>query len=232
MNITGTNGGAYVAIVVAPDANTPINAADVQIVAEGLANQTAFLNDPFLNYENNSANVRATTSFVMTKSLTVATSVPTGGAGYTAPTIWTTPSVPWILEGALIEVTGNCTADANPATVQLTLNVNSVDAVNGLMDPFSAGTFYSVNGTTSNPTIFGLKLSEKGTLLSQPLTDSSTDSLGFGLDEVNLTVAAPADGGANGLWGKAVTLNVTHGSVADRTLSIPIKVTMWGRIIA
>jgi hypothetical protein len=45
MNITGVNPGARVNLVVAPDANTPINAADVQIIAEGLANQVEYLSD-------------------------------------------------------------------------------------------------------------------------------------------------------------------------------------------
>lgn len=185
----------------------------------------------FTDQENNAAQVSASNSFVMRKDITVSGSVPAGIGGVTTSPLWVTPDTPWILEGMALQVVSDCSADADPGTVAMTVYIGTVGTIACPMSAFAGGTLYLVDGTTTNKTIFGMKVSEKYTLLTPPYADSGTDQLGFAVDEVNLAVLALAVGDTVDMFGKSVTMRVTHDSGSARTLSLPLRLYIWGRLL-
>jgi hypothetical protein len=182
--------------------------------------------------ENSGATVSASSAFTMIRNVSFNQSVPNGGGGVYTSTLWVTPSAPWILEGMALQITSSCSSDADPSTVHLAVYVDMlVVAIEGDMSAFAAGTTYLIDNTSSNKRIFGLASAEKGTLLTSPLSDSGKDKLGIALDDQNLTVAALSVGDTFSLWGKPLTINVTHGSGSARTLNIPMRLIVWGRLL-
>lgn len=250
---------AFSAVVHVPLATEDVDAATVEVPFQSLANRTNNLNihkaslagatftgivtgdvgefnwpvtpgdRSYTAEANNGASVTATNSFVMTKSVGINQVIVSAGT-YTTPTVWTTPARPWILEGFVIQITGNATVDAPAGYVHLSVLVGSVEFLAFDLAALAAGTTYLVNGTTATKVIFGLDAVDRtdpGPLTS-PLASNSADSLGYGLDDMSNSIVSLA-AATTSLWGKQITVAVTHGSGTARTVVIPIKVIAWGR---
>ena len=167
-------------------------------------------------------------AFTVAKTFTVNAFVPSGPSGLTTTSLWSTPSQRFVIEGAIVQITGNCTASADPAGVELTLSMGGGTLVLGTMSAFAGGTSYTVNGSTANQTIFGLVAAERGSLFTPPLTNGGKDSTGAQLCDLDASLAVLT--GAS-LWGVDVTLRIVHGAVLGKTLMIPFTVIIFGRLL-
>jgi hypothetical protein len=218
--------------ITVPDDGDDRDAAADGVGLEGLADRTTWLRhrvDLVQPFANHGATINGQKSFVMTKDIALANSVPSGPSGYAPPTVWTAPSAPYAIDAAIIQITGTATASADPSNVTFTLFLGTGQLVVGMTSTFAGGTTYAVTGGTTNKTIFGVKSTEWGGLLDGTLSGSGTDDIGAASRAGILTVLA--DGGSNGYWGKDVSLQVVHGGASARTLTIPLRVTIYGRLL-
>jgi hypothetical protein len=215
-----------------PDDGDDRDAAADAVGLEALADRTTWLRhrvDYVQPYAANGATISNQKSFVVRKDIALSQTIANGGVGYSAPTVWTTPSAPFAIDAVLIQITGTATASADPSNVTLTLFCNGIALVVGITSTFAGGTTYTVDGTTTNKTLFGVSPTEWGGLLDGTLGGTGTDDVGAASRAGILTVFA--DGGTNGYWGKGVSLNVVHGGASARTLTIPLRLTIYGRLL-
>ncbi|MFS8066596.1 MAG: hypothetical protein ACMG6S_09525 [Byssovorax sp.] len=225
--------------VLVPDDGDERKAAILGAGVEALAERTTWLRhrgiitDPFgvtmPGLVNSGATVGASNSFVITKAINLSATVPPGASGYVAPVIWVTPSVPFIIDMAFIRLTGGSTASSAPGYAQLDLFLGADKLVTGLMSTYVAGVV-AINGSTLNKCIFGIDPAEQGPLLSGTLTNSGKDSTGGASGNGKLLAYF------NGLppasyWAKQVTLRLTHGGVPSIDFTMPMVVTLAGRIL-
>lgn len=177
--------------------------------------------------ENGSMVVSASGAYIATVTGTFS-GVVTGGSA--SVSIWTTPSRPYSIETATIQITGDGLASVTPGSVQLKLQVNSVDIISGIT-PSWGGTTYSVNPaiSPSNLVFFGLDTADRSDLLTGAFSDNGLAARGAqGGDGV---FAAYAAGGAGGFWGKVISLMVLPGVDPVTFTAIPYRVTLTGHLI-
>ena len=220
-----------------PDDGDERKAAILGSGVEALAERTTWLRHRSIIAEpygvtipsltNSGATVGASNSFVVNKRFTLAQSIPTGAGGGAAPTIWVTPSAPFMIEGCYIQFTGSATSSALTALVRLDLLLGSNKLITGTV-AFSGGVM-PINGTSTNPSIIGIHVADRGPLLDGTLTNS-------GLDTVSAASApgvliAYYDNFNGSFYGKPITLRLTHSSGSSITFNMPLSVAIFGRLL-
>ncbi len=160
-------------------------------------------------------------SFVYTYAGLVNALIPAAGFDQL---VWTTPSAPFMLEWAFIQLMGACTASQNPGTPALKLTLAGADLVGGAMTAWSGPT-YAIDG--ANQIMWGLKTDRiTGGLFS---TFAGNGDGAHGAMAGYGAVAALA-GGSAGFWDKPVSLHVDHGG-GNVTMKIPFRVQLLGRLL-
>lgn len=217
--------------ITVPDDGDERNAAEPGVGLEALADRTVWLrhrvdtSQPFVNH---GVTISSFGHFVVTKDVAI-NNIVSAGAGYSAPAVWTAPSARYMIEGATIQITGIGTASADPASVTLSLYLGNTLLIQGIMSSFDLGTSYNIGFLPNVKAIWGVHPSEYGPLLDGSLASSGTDDIGAASRDGALVVFS--NGGANGYWGKDVSLTIQHGGVTPRTLFLPLRVTLIGRLL-
>lgn len=169
--------------------------------------------------ENTNAQVDAAGNFVVTRMATINQSIPSGGG--TLFDVWTTPDGPYVIEGAAIELTGDCSSSVAQVTgVTFTLEAQGQVFVGGSTLGWG-GTSYDVDG--ANTRIFA----EPGDLLDGTFADGSGN---LGARTANGQFLALYDGNVTSFWNTNVSLRVNPGTTA--TLTIPYRIRIWGRLLS
>lgn len=182
--------------------------------------------------ENASAVVKLSTSFTVDIPGTFSGSVPAGASGANT-TVWTLPSTPYIIEGAIIQLTGTATVAVDPGVVTFRLLVDGETLLTACDTDSWGGTTYSVAPADANKVVWGLQSTEQGVLL----TDGGLSGSG-GADTGAASGArgfAPVAAGIAGIdfLGGLLELNVSHSTVATISYtSVPYKIRLFGRLIA
>ncbi len=160
------------------------------------------------------------------------TSVPTGTQNLSL--ILTTPTIPFVLMGACITITGTCTSSQSLTTPVLSLSLFSGAGASTeypiLEDTMTnwGGTSYTINGTTGNFAVFGTKAT--GGILDNTFTGNQQDQYGAHAVNGQLIVGKAGSGAAtcHSFFGKSIYLRINHGLGGNATLTIPYKVDIWG----
>ena len=224
--------------VTIPDDGDDRNAAVAGVGMEALADRTTWLRYRIENttgygstntsIKNNGVTLGTSNSFVLKKALSISSLVPVGGSGYTSSTIWKTPAVSFMLDGAFIRLTGNATASIPPITTQLSLLLGAQPLINGTLSPFVAG-IMAINGTTTNKSVFGIATTDYGPLFDGTVGNNGNDILG-GVGGGGKLVAHTAISGST-LCNTDIKLRLTHGAASSVNFSMLLEVSIYGKLL-
>lgn len=224
--------------VTIPDDGDDRNAAVAGVGMEALADRTTWLRYRIENttgygstdtsIKNNGVTLGTSNSFVLKKALTISSFVPVGGSGYLSSTIWRTPAVPFVLDGAFIRLTGNATASIPPISTQLSLLLGAQPLITGTLSPFVAGTM-AINGTTTNKSVIGVSSADYGPLFDGTVGNNGNDLLG-GVSGGGKLVAHTAVTGST-LCNTDIKLRLTHGAASSVNFSMLLEVSIYGRLL-
>lgn len=169
--------------------------------------------------ENSGARVAASGSFDLIASGTFSGAVVTSG---TLIPIWQTPAAPYVVDDAVIELTGNCSASVNQTDVVFKAMVNSYELVSGITS-WGTSMAYTVGG--ANASLLALP----GELLEDAFTPDGKGNGEIGAVVSNGRLKVLRDGGADGLWDQTVYLRIEPS--ANATMTIPWRVRIIGRLL-
>lgn len=224
--------------VTIPDDGDDRNAAVAGVGLEALADRTTWLRyrlettsaygstDPSI--KNNGVTLGTSNSYVLKKALSISSLVPVGGSGYTSPTLWKTPTVPFMIDGAFIRLTGNSGASIPPVSAQLDLLLGANRLIYGTLSPFVAG-IMAINGTTLNKSVFGLAPADYGPLFDGTVGNNGNDIIG-GYGGGGKLVAHTAISGST-LCNTAIKLRLTHGAASAVTFTMLLEVVIYGKLL-
>lgn len=207
-------------------------AAKAPIASPTFTGVVTFPEAPLLPGLANSGAVVSSGAFSMVKDGTIDAVIPVGTL-YADAVVWTTPTQPFVIQAAIIQITGSAIANIDPGTVTLDLYVGTVKLIDSAtMSSFgSGGTLYAVTGGTSNKTIFGLVAAERGSFFTTPPANAGQDKVGAELSDLDGRFAAPANG-VQGWWGKDIAILVHHSNMGSAVaLMIPYRVIILGRLL-
>jgi len=177
--------------------------------------------------ENGAAIVSASGSFILKADVSFTGTITSNAV---VP-LWTTPSRPFIITGALLQIRNDIVATADPGSVAFVVDINpglgSKTLISGVAD-FLGGTTYAVDGTSSNKAFFGLDVSERGDLLTGNVLNNQEARTGaIGGSDMFAALTGPT----NGFWGKSFALLVSPTILPSTFTAMDVRVIIHGYML-
>jgi hypothetical protein len=146
--------------------------------------------------------------------------VPAAGADQL---VWTTPNEPFLIEHALLMLTGPATASEVPPTTNLELTVAGYGLIAANMSPWTSTT-YALSG---NNLVMWMQRAGLGILDNIDGTGTARRGA-MSIDWVFAALSAGVD--PDGFWGKPVNFHVSHGA-GNVHMTIPFRAFIAGRFL-